>query len=128
MTDFIISNRDRHLNNVGVLRDSESLEFLVPAPIYDSGKSFFVQDIVPITDKELLNINTQSFRSNELGMLKLVRDRSLVDVGKLPSKGYIEEMYAMDSKMEDRRIKMIAEAYEKKVELFRKWQMGEKIR
>ena len=61
-------------------------------------------------------------------MLKLVRDRSLVDVGKLPSKGYIEEMYAMDSKMEDRRINMIAEAYEKKVELFRKWQMGEKIR
>lgn len=39
LTDFIISNNDRHLNNFGILRDSHTLRFIKLAPIFDSGNS-----------------------------------------------------------------------------------------
>ncbi|MFR1476850.1 MAG: HipA domain-containing protein, partial [Hydrogeniiclostridium mannosilyticum] len=37
--DYLIANEDRHLNNFGVLRNAETLEWLGFAPIYDSGSS-----------------------------------------------------------------------------------------
>ena len=46
-SDFVLSGRDRHLSNVSVLRNAETLQFAMPAPIYDSGKCLFVQDSVP---------------------------------------------------------------------------------
>lgn len=33
-------NKDRHFNNFGVLRNTETLEWLGMAPIYDSGSSY----------------------------------------------------------------------------------------
>lgn len=127
MTDFILSNRDRHLGNISILRDADSLKFLRMAPIYDSGKSLFVHDSIPISEKELLNIRTNSFQSSELGLLKLVKDRSLVDVTRLPSGTYIRKMYELDSQMEPRRIDLIVEAYERKIEAFRAFQSGEDL-
>lgn len=37
--DYVIANDDRHLNNFGLLRDAETLEWLGPAPLYDCGSS-----------------------------------------------------------------------------------------
>ena len=37
--DYIIANEDRHLNNFGLLRDSETLKWIGMAPIFDSGSS-----------------------------------------------------------------------------------------
>ena len=128
MTDFIISGRDRHLANISILRDAESLQFVAPAPIYDSGKSMFVYDSVPGSDKGLLRIETESFASNELSLLGLVKDRSLVDVSKLPERSYIESMYRLDPHMEEKRIQEIGAAYEKKIDLFSRWQNGENLR
>lgn len=91
MSDFIISNVDRHLN------------------------------------KELLKIKTASFTGTELGLLKYVRDRSLVDVVKLPTAQKLWELYHNDSKMDEKRIELICERYEKKVELFQRWQNGQDL-
>lgn len=126
MSDFIISNVDRHLNNVGILRDADSLCFERMAPIFDSGKSLFVSEAVP-TDKELLKIKTASFTGTELGLLKYVKDRSLVDVIKLPTAQKLWELYHKDSKMDEKRIELICERYEKKVELFQRWQNGQDL-
>ena len=127
MSDFVLSGRDRHLNNVSILRDSESLQFIAPAPIYDSGKCLFVQDSVPVSDRDMLSIKTESFASDELKMLKLVSERSCLDVTKLPARSYVEELYALDSKMDDHRISLIGEGYERKIELFRRFQLGEDL-
>ena len=35
--DYLIANEDRHFNNFGLLRDPDTLEWLGPAPVYDSG-------------------------------------------------------------------------------------------
>lgn len=39
LLDLIMSNTDRHLNNFGVIRDVNTLEFIDVAPIYDTGRS-----------------------------------------------------------------------------------------
>lgn len=37
--DYLIANEDRHQNNFGLVRDANTLEWLGPAPIFDSGSS-----------------------------------------------------------------------------------------
>lgn len=128
MTDFILSGRDRHLSNIAILRDADTLEFIKPAPIYDSGKSLFVYDSVPGNERGLLKIQTESFAANELALLRLVQDRSLVDVSKLPDPSYIESIYSLDPNADEKRIREICEAYQKKVALFEKWQSGEDLK
>lgn len=127
MTDFILTNRDRHLSNVAVLRDADSLEFVTPAPIYDSGKSMFVGSSVPTSEHEMLRIETQSFMNKEIKLLDLVKDRSLVEVSQLPSPNYVREIYSLDEHMDSARIDNIARGYEMKIELFTRWQKGEKL-
>lgn len=39
VVDYIIANEDRHQNNFGLVRDANTLDWLYPAPIYDSGSS-----------------------------------------------------------------------------------------
>ena len=46
MTDFIITNVDRHRGNFGILRDANNLRFISPVPIFDSGNSMFFFDTV----------------------------------------------------------------------------------
>lgn len=128
MTDFILSGRDRHLNNISILRDADTLQFLRLAPIYDSGKCLFVHTSVPASEKELLSIETQSFASNELKLLSCVTDRSLVDASKLPDPDYIHAMYEKDSQIDSKRIDQITEGYVKKVELFKAFQGGENLK
>ncbi|MBR2254788.1 MAG: HipA domain-containing protein [Candidatus Methanomethylophilaceae archaeon] len=37
--DYLIDNGDRHTNNFGIFRDADTLEWIGPAPVYDSGSS-----------------------------------------------------------------------------------------
>ena len=39
--DFLIGNEDRHRGNFGILRNSETLEWLGIAPLFDNGNSLF---------------------------------------------------------------------------------------
>lgn len=126
--DFILSGRDRHLNNISILRDADTLEFLRMAPIYDSGKCLFVGEAVPREEKELLGIKTSSFAGNELKLMEYVTDRSLVDTTKLPGTILFEKLYAKDSQMDERRMKLICEAYEKKIDLYRRFQLGQDLK
>ena len=128
LSDFVLSGRDRHLRNVSILRNAETLQFVMPAPIYDSGKCLFVQDSLPLSDKGLLNIKTESFAADELKLLELVSDRSLLDITKLPPRSFVEEIYGLDSQIDEKRIRLIGEGYERKIELFRAFQLGEDLK
>jgi hypothetical protein len=39
--DYLVVNSDRHFNNFGAVRDAESLDWLGPAPVFDSGTSMW---------------------------------------------------------------------------------------
>lgn len=122
MTDFIISNYDRHLNNFGLLRDTETLEYIGCAPIFDSGDSFFGRlEGVP-SGKALLNLNCNSFYSKELNMLKVVKNSSLVDVSKLPEASTLDYLLSHDGTISDDKRSRICSAYTEKIEYFEVFQ------
>jgi excisionase family DNA binding protein len=39
--DFLTANADRHDQNLGLIRDAQSLEWLGAAPLYDNGRAFY---------------------------------------------------------------------------------------
>ena len=96
LTDFVLTNTDRHLNNFGVLRDSRTLQFVQMAPIFDSGNSMF-WDAPRLPERsDCTEITVNSFRKTEAELLKLVTDRSRVHMERLPDREEIAELYARD--------------------------------
>lgn len=124
MVDFIMSGYDRHLNNFGVLRDAETLELVRMAPIYDSGGALFANHPMPMRLKDLLDLKTNSFASNEQRLLKTVDDYSVVDLDKLPPVSFVKKLYEKDSQIEEKRLASILFAYEKKIDICRDIQKG----
>jgi hypothetical protein len=41
ITDFLLANEDRHLNNFGFIRNVETLKFVGCAPLFDQGNSLW---------------------------------------------------------------------------------------
>ena len=93
LTDFIISNTDEHLGNFGILRDSNTMQYLGPAPIYDSGNSMFFKDsLFSQTRLSLLQQSITSFYDSEEKMIKNIKNRHVVNMDLLPT---IEETIAL---------------------------------
>ena len=82
--DYIIANGDRHLNNFGILSDPDTLEWLGPAPIYDSGSSLGF-DLEPEDIVDQAGESCKLFAEHFGIQMKYVRDLSWVDTGELSS-------------------------------------------
>ena len=112
LTDFVLTNTDRHLNNFGILRDSQTLKFVRMAPIFDSGHSMF-RDAPRLPEcSDCTEITINSLRKTETELLKLVTDRSRVRMELLPSRNEIAELYAKDDSIAF--VDSILTGYEKK--------------
>ena len=96
LTDFIISNNDRHLNNFGILRDSHTLRFIKLAPIFDSGNSMMYQNLGQLSVGYSLSEDTHGFHKTYKSMIEHVSNLNLVDISKLPSSDAISALYAKD--------------------------------
>jgi hypothetical protein len=46
IVDSLLANRDRHLNNFGFLRDADTLNWLRPSPIFDSGECLWKDHVM----------------------------------------------------------------------------------
>lgn len=104
ITDFIISNTDEHLLNFGVLRDSDTLKLIGPAPIYDSGNSMFFSDerTTPYSRAGLLERKMTSFYDTEDKMLAKVKLRDVVKLDLLPSPKELRNKTWHDSRIPTR--------------------------
>ena len=112
LTDFVLTNTDRHLNNFGVLRNSRTLQFVRMAPIFDSGNSMF-WDAPRLPERsDCTEITVNSFRKTETELLKFVTDRSRARMDLLPSRDEIAELYAKDDSIAF--VDSILTGYEKK--------------
>jgi hypothetical protein len=84
--DYLLANTDRHFSNFGVLRNSQTLEYLRPAPLFDSGTSLW-------HDKNVYDIRadspvkTRCFAETHDEQIRLVRDFSWYDPKKLEGIG-----------------------------------------
>ena len=125
MTDYLMSNTDRHMNNIAIMRDPDSLEILGFAPIYDSGNSMFYN--VPyeqLTQVRLDAIRTHSFIEKESRLLQYVRNRALVNLDKAEMDFSLYEMDVLENQI---RIPKLRELYERKLENLRSFQRGKDL-
>lgn len=81
--DFLIMNEDRHLNNFGIIRDVNTLEWLDVAPIFDNGQSLNIE----YYDEEELHISNEGRLFCEVKpfdeIIKVVKDLKRLDLTKL---------------------------------------------
>ena len=117
LTDFVLTNTDRHLNNFGVLRNTKTLGFVGMAPIFDSGNAMFWHNPrLPECD-DLIRVEVNSFRKTETHLLSHVRDFGQLDIGRLPIEDELRGIYAMDSLIPC--VDSILLGYRKKIELLK---------
>lgn len=87
--DYLILNEDRHLNNFGIIRDVNALEWLDVAPIFDNGQSL---NILDYSEEEVI-INGQGrffYRVDSFDkVLGFVKDKKRFDLSRLD--GVVEE-------------------------------------
>lgn len=91
MFDFLISNTDRHMNNICVLRDN-NLKFICFSPLFDFGDSM-LWNRSEITDKSILCLTSSSFYKHEVDNLKLVKNRNALDLSKVPDPNWVADYY-----------------------------------
>ena len=115
LTDFVLTNTDRHLNNFGVLRSTKTLEFVGMAPIFDSGNAMFWQNPKLPEYDDLTKVEVNSFRKSEKQLLTYVQDFGQLDIAKLPTEDELHSIYAMDSLIPC--VDSILLGYRKKIEL-----------
>jgi hypothetical protein len=125
MTDYILSNIDRHMNNIAIVRNPNTLELKGFAPIYDSGNSMFYNIPYEQLDKvHLDDIKTHSFLEKEVRLLSYVQNRKAVDLDKVEMDFGI---YEKDLSERQIRIPKLQELYNKKVAKLRAFQSGKDI-
>lgn len=124
MTDFIISNTDRHMNNFGIIRDSKTLKWLHMAPIFDSGNSMFYDSMSIPSGNELLKIRVNSFANKETKLLSYVQNRGLVDTSKLPSGDWVYNLLQKDELIKEETNERLVRAYLQKIKYLEDFQNG----
>ena len=124
MTDFIISNTDRHLNNFGIIRDAHTLKWLKAAPIFDSGNSMFYDTVDIPAGNRLLKIKVNSFVNKETKLLSYVQNRSLVDASKFPSGDWVYNLLQKDELMKEETSERLVKAYLQKIKYLEDFQNG----
>ena len=81
--DYIIMNEDRHLNNFGIIRDVNTLEWLDVAPIFDNGESLKIE----YYDEEDILISGNGRFFYEIKpfdeIIKIVKNLKRIDISKL---------------------------------------------
>lgn len=89
VVDYLIANEDRHQNNFGVIRNAETLEWLGPAPIYDSGSSLWFSK-PPGLISPTAKLTCKPFKQDHDEQLKLVTNVDWLDLSAL--QGIDEEL------------------------------------
>lgn len=116
--DYIIGNEDRHLNNFGVIRNAETLEWLGMAPIYDSGSSLGY-DKLANQIRSGKDITCKPFKKHHEEQLKLVSAFDWLDTEKLSDVGdLITETFSMGDAadyMDEARVSAIVDTVRKRI-------------
>ncbi|WP_251546645.1 HipA domain-containing protein [Pumilibacter intestinalis] len=118
--DYIIANEDRHLNNFGLLRNAETLEWLGFAPIFDSGSSLGYDKLASQISVSS-GIDCKPFKKHHDEQVKLVSDFGWIDFGKLSDiKDIVKSAFSAERAKErvgEKRIEAIAESVARRVEV-----------
>jgi hypothetical protein len=108
IVNFLITNRDDHLGNIAFLRDSDSLNIISTAPIFDSGSSKHFEEQLP---EKGLNVSVNSFESSFCDCLKHVKNFSAINVLLLPSASEYKDILLKSKRITSDRIEELVNLY-----------------
>lgn len=113
--DYLMANTDRHFGNFGAIRNMETLEWLGPAPIFDSGTSLW-HDKLTRTIHPMKEIETKPFYSKGSRQIELVSDFDWIPFEALQHiEDDIWEIFVPTEFMDEERIEMLAKAVSSRV-------------
>lgn len=116
--DYLIANEDRHFNNFGLLRSPDTLEWLGPAPTYDSGSSLGYDKLTPQI-RSGRNITCKPFKKTLQDQLRLVTSFDWLDLSKLNGVDQdIREVFAgVEEFIDKERVEAIIASVNQRVQL-----------
>lgn len=124
--DYIMANTDRHFGNLGAIRNVETLEWVGPAPIFDSGTSLWHDKLTRVINP-LEEIETKPFYSNASRQMKLVSDFSWIPFEELRYlKDDIREIFVPTEFIDEERIEALSKAVTSRVEELQDMEMEQK--
>lgn len=124
--DYLMANTDRHFGNLGAIRNVETLEWIGPAPLFDSGTSLW-HDRLTRAINPFGEIETKPFYSNATRQMKLVSDFSWIPFEELKHlKDDIREIFLPTEFIDEERIEVLANAVTSRVEELQDMEMEQK--
>ena len=128
LTDFILTNTDRHLNNFGFIYDPKQHRLSGMAPLFDTGNSLFYDyDVIP-HGGNLLDIPVNSFSKREADQLHYVKSDAGVKLERLAHFPEEAELFLIQyTDMTDKRAAETARTIEEKIEYLNLFFQGKKI-
>ena len=117
--DYIIANEDRHLNNFGLIRNAETLQWIGAAPVFDSGSSLGYE-LTPAQIRGNAAVECKPFKKHHKAQLELVTSFDWLDFSKLDDIGdEISEILSDERAalfLGPDRAAAVAEAVEKRID------------
>ena len=125
LTDFLLTNTDRHLNNFGFLYHPVKHKLAAMAPIFDTGNAlFYDKELIP-SGENLLDIKVTSFREKEVNLLQYVSRKDRIDLNKLADfPEQTERLLKEYTSMPEERVEAIAQTVLQKLEYLKMFQQG----
>lgn len=127
ITDFLISNTDRHLNNYGLLRDTNTLKYMGFAPMFDFGNSMmFVNSSTDVLKEAVfgkISYDKNMYKTDEKNARSFRDNVNIISLLSLPSPEVVYKFYA--DKLENKiGVRNIASLYKDKLEVLKRIQKG----
>lgn len=124
--DYLMANTDRHFGNFGAIRNVETLEWIGPAPVFDSGTSLW-HDKLTRAINPLGEIETKPFYSKVSRQMELVSDFSWVPFEELRKlKDDIMQIFVPTEYIDEERIEVLSKAVSSRVEELQDMEMEQK--
>ncbi|MDD3139039.1 MAG: HipA domain-containing protein [Lachnospiraceae bacterium] len=114
--DYLMANTDRHFGNFGAIRNVNTLEWIGPAPVFDSGTSLWHDKLTKSIGS---NDRTEMkpFYADAARQMELVTDFDWIPFENLKNlQDDIREVFAQSNFMDEERIETIAKAVNSRVE------------
>ena len=124
--DYLMANTDRHFGNFGAIRNVETLEWIGPAPVFDSGTSLW-HDKLTRAINPLGEIETKPFYSNASRQMELVSDFSWIPFEELRNlKDDMREIFVPTEFIDEERIEVLSKAVTNRVEELQEMELEQK--
>ena len=123
--DYIITNKDRHFNNFGVIRDVNTLKFIGVAPLFDNGCSLWYDENDMYVGEFFL---TKPFEEYEKTQLSLVKKLEWLDISKLEDfPNEVKTILSMDKLLSKERINKIVDQIKLRIEFVKELKKSREV-